>query len=193
MAFLHLLAHAFFKALLFISTGNIIHCSNDYQAIKISGRLRKALPLSYASNAICSTRLCGLPFMSAFFSKEPIIEVSNERGLRRVVYFLLFVGIIITVAYRVRLRFSTGVNRFQGSRLLRVEENLKFTRGGILLLFPGAVLGGSILRKYLIISPLTFHASMRLKLLALTMLLVGRGVGLVLIKLKFSAPSLVFI
>jgi len=113
----------------------------------MSGALGKSLPISYAANMICSLRLCGLPFISAFFSKEPVIEISNESRIGGLIYFILFLGILITVAYRVRLTVLTGVSRFQGVKALSVEEDLNFTSQGMILLFPGAVFGGTVARK----------------------------------------------
>jgi NADH:ubiquinone oxidoreductase subunit 5 (subunit L)/multisubunit Na+/H+ antiporter MnhA subunit len=144
LAFLHLIAHAFFKALLFISTGNLIHSRDSYQALKISGGLTKSIPVSYSANVICRFSLCGLPFMSAFFSKEPIIEISNETQLRGLIYLILLTGIFITIAYSVRLTLITGVQGFQGIKSSAIEENLTFTTLAISLLLPGAIFGGRV-------------------------------------------------
>merc|ERR1711981_1189104 len=74
LGFFHLLAHAFFKALLFISTGNLIHRADGYQDLRVMGGVSEVLSFSKRVIIGCSMRLCGLPFMSAFYSKEIIIE-----------------------------------------------------------------------------------------------------------------------
>jgi len=70
LAFFHLVVHAFFKALLFIATGNIIHNSNDYQDLRRNGGSAQVLPFTQATVILTKLRLCGLPFFSAFYSKE---------------------------------------------------------------------------------------------------------------------------
>ena len=70
----HLLAHAFFKALLFVAAGFIIHNSSDYQDLRRIGRKTTDLLLTKRRVLLCKARLAGLPFFSAFFSKELILE-----------------------------------------------------------------------------------------------------------------------
>merc|ERR1712038_2052046 len=62
LAFFHLIVHAFFKALLFIATGNVIHNSNDYQDLRRRGGNRGPLPLNQAIIILTKIRLCGVPF-----------------------------------------------------------------------------------------------------------------------------------
>merc|ERR1712142_1065979 len=82
IAFFHLVVHAFFKALLFIATGNLIHNSPDYQDLRRIGGHLPALPVTQATVIITKLSLCGVPFFSAFFSKELILERlrSNSGG-----------------------------------------------------------------------------------------------------------------
>lgn len=75
----HLLNHAFFKALLFLSAGAIIHgCSNE-QDIRRMGGLRQLFPFTYAMLLIGSLALIGFPFLSGFYSKDLILEVAYAR------------------------------------------------------------------------------------------------------------------
>lgn len=70
IAFFHLISHAFFKALLFIVIGNIIHLSKNYQDLRIFGNLKTRTLKSAVIGNIANLRLCGLPFMSGFYSKD---------------------------------------------------------------------------------------------------------------------------
>jgi len=72
----HLFNHAFFKALLFLSAGNIIHALNDEQDIRKMGGLRYVLPISYTFVLIGSFALMGIPFLTGFYSKDIIIELA---------------------------------------------------------------------------------------------------------------------
>jgi len=71
----HLFNHGFFKALLFLSAGSIIHAVNNEQDMRKSGSLKATLPLSYISVIIGSLSLCGLPFLTGFYSKDLLIEL----------------------------------------------------------------------------------------------------------------------
>ena len=72
----HLANHAFFKALLFLASGCVIHAMNDEQDMRRFGGLTKLLPLTYASFFIGSLSLMGFPFMTGFYSKDFILEVA---------------------------------------------------------------------------------------------------------------------
>ena len=102
LGFFHLLTHAFFKALLFIRSGNLIHASERYQDLRVIGGVSEVIPFSKRIVIRCSFRLCGLPFISAFFSKEIIIERLLVFNLSFIRYFILMIGISITIFYRIR-------------------------------------------------------------------------------------------
>jgi len=76
VSFFHLINHAFFKALLFLSAGAIIHSLQDEQDMRKMGGLLKYLPFTYSMMLIGSLSLMGLPFLTGFYSKEFILEVA---------------------------------------------------------------------------------------------------------------------
>ncbi len=76
LAMFHLFIHAFFKALLFLCAGSVIHAINDEQDIRKMGGLLYCLPITYAGLCIGFFSLAGLPFTSGFFSKDTIIELA---------------------------------------------------------------------------------------------------------------------
>ena len=113
LAFFHLLSHAFFKALLFMSVGSLIHLSRDYQDFRKSGILVKICPLSFSFSLAATLRLCGLPFTRGFYSKDLCIEMFIFNINSRVLTGLFYLATALTAAYSVRFIFIriTSSNR----------------------------------------------------------------------------------
>nr|YP_010736680.1 NADH dehydrogenase subunit 5 [Urochelellus acutihumeralis]WEM32422.1 NADH dehydrogenase subunit 5 [Urochelellus acutihumeralis] len=103
ISFFHLLTHAFFKALLFLCAGLIIHCMNDSQDIRHMGNLIHQLPYTCSCFCISSFSLCGIPFMSGFYSKDLIIEFCSLNSLNLFMYCILLLSVGLTMSYSVRL------------------------------------------------------------------------------------------
>ena len=111
----HLLNHGFFKALLFLSAGSVIHALGDEQDIRKMGNLRFVIPTSFVCILIGSISLMGLPFMTGFYSKDLILElIYGEHYLS----FALWLGLIaasFTAFYSFRLIYFTFFNNAQSS------------------------------------------------------------------------------
>jgi len=105
----HLLVHAFFKALLFIATGVLIHNSSGRQDLRVMGGAFSLLPVARAAVMFTKLRLMGIPFFAAFYSKEMVLERLRSSGSTAgVSYVLIVAGVGLTVAYSGRF-ISTGV------------------------------------------------------------------------------------
>lgn len=172
LGFFHLLSHAFFKALLFIRAGNIIHNSDRYQDLRVIGGSTEILPFTKSIVIGCSLRLCGLPFMSAFYSKEIIIESLLTYNLSFVSYFFIILGILITVFYRTRF-LIIAIRWASRQRSLFSKADLDYTvNTRILILFFPAITGGAVIRRYIKFKFL-FLVSPYLKFTALRLILLG--------------------
>jgi NADH-ubiquinone oxidoreductase chain 5 len=101
----HLMNHAFFKALLFLSAGSIIHALQNEQDIRKFGNLIVFLPLSYINMLIGSLALSGTPFLAGFYSKDPILEVGliYPTILGKFSYLLISIAAFLTTFYSFRL------------------------------------------------------------------------------------------
>ena len=99
----HLLTHAFFKALLFLGAGSVIHGCHDEQDIRRMGGLKKAMPMTFATYAIGMMALTGVPlFFSGFWSKDEILHSASVWPLSRGPFVLLALGTLLTAFYMTR-------------------------------------------------------------------------------------------
>jgi NADH-quinone oxidoreductase subunit L len=99
----HLITHAFFKALLFMGAGSVIHGAHEEQDIRHMGGLRKYMPLTFATYAVGMLALCGFPLVfSGFWSKDAIIEAASHWQTARTPYFMLLFGALLTAFYMTR-------------------------------------------------------------------------------------------
>ena len=114
LSLFHLFNHAFFKALLFLSAGSIIHSLNNEQDIRKMGGMLKILPNSYISLLIASLSLCGFPFLSGYYSKDLIIESSllNLSMNNLFCFWLIYITAFLTVFYSIRLIFLVFYSKF---------------------------------------------------------------------------------
>nr|QDI93927.1 NADH dehydrogenase subunit 5 [Tuxedo bicinctus]QDI93953.1 NADH dehydrogenase subunit 5 [Tuxedo bicinctus] len=103
LSFFHLLTHAFFKALLFLCAGLIIHVMNDSQDIRDMGFVGKSLPFTSSCFIISSFSLAGMPFLSGFYSKDMIIEFLFMNEYNLMYYIVFLVSVVFTMSYSVRL------------------------------------------------------------------------------------------
>ena len=123
VAMFHLFTHAFFKALLFLGSGSVIHAFKDEQNINKMGGVWKKLPYTYTLMIIGTLALTGFPFLSGFYSKDAIIEFAYLRG-NTTGYYAAGIGIItafLTSIYSWRLIFKTFHGDYN-NKDIKIEE-----------------------------------------------------------------------
>ncbi len=99
----HLITHAFFKALLFLGAGSVIHGCHEEQDIRRMGGLKVDMPLTFATYTIGMLALCGFPiFFSGFWSKDGILEAAQHWSLAKGPFYLLVFGALLTAFYMTR-------------------------------------------------------------------------------------------
>lgn len=105
----HLMNHAFFKALLFLSAGSVIHALSDEQDMRKMGGIVKLLPLTYSMMLIGSLSLVGFPFLTGFYSKDLILEVAYSKYTisGNFAYWLGSICVLFTSYYSFRVLFLT--------------------------------------------------------------------------------------
>jgi NADH-quinone oxidoreductase subunit L len=119
-AIFHLMTHAFFKALLFLAAGSVIHGLGGEQDMRRMGGLKRYMPITYWTMTIAVLAIAGFPPLAAFFSKDAILAAAfmQEGGLGKVLWFVGLVTALLTSFYMFRLWYLT----FQGERRT-VEEH----------------------------------------------------------------------
>jgi NADH-quinone oxidoreductase subunit L len=99
----HLITHAFFKALLFLGAGSVIHGLLGEQDIREMGGVRKWMPITFAAYAVGTLALCGFPLIfSGFWSKDAILHAAHEWNVSQVPFYLGAIGALLTAFYMTR-------------------------------------------------------------------------------------------
>ncbi len=146
VAMFHLFTHAFFKALLFLGAGAVIHSFHEEQDINKMGGVIKKLPYTYALMLIGTLALTGFPFLSGFYSKDAIIEFAYLKG-NGVGILAAFVGIVtalLTSIYSWRLIFKTFHGNFNNKELSvdKIHESPLVMIAPLVILAIGAIFAG---------------------------------------------------
>ena len=142
LSFFHLLSHAFFKAILFICAGIVIHNIKDYQNIRKIGNSLISLPLITSVIMIANLRLRGLPFLTGFYSKDLILEIIIISNLSKFIFIMVIAGTFLTIAYSCRLRYLVTLRLIKRESCFLIIEGDKFIITGIIILIPFSIFGG---------------------------------------------------
>lgn len=142
----HLTNHAFFKALLFLCAGSVIHSINDEQDMRKMGGLRNLIPFTYSMMLIGSLALIGFPFLSGFYSKDLILEVAYSKYsiLGYFSYTLGTLGAFFTAFYSTRLVYLTFLSKPMGHKqttCFASESNTPIVFSLVLLAIPSMFAG----------------------------------------------------
>jgi NADH-quinone oxidoreductase subunit L len=150
VAMFHLFTHAFFKALLFLCSGSVIHSFKDEQDINQMGAVYKKLPYTWILMIIGTLALTGFPFLSGFYSKDAIIEFAYLKG-NTLGYYAASIGIftaLLTSIYSWRLIFKTFHGTYNNKKI-KIEE---MHESPAVMLFPlimlsvGAIFAGFLFK-----------------------------------------------
>lgn len=143
-AFFHVLTHAFFKALLFLGAGSVIHAMQDEQDMRKMGGLKNYMPITYATMLIGTIAIAGIPPFSGFFSKDEILAFAFEAS--PLLWGLGFIGALCTAFYMFRLVFMTFFGPFRGteSQKHHLHESSATMTVPLIILAILSIVGGAL-------------------------------------------------
>nr|YP_009740895.1 NADH dehydrogenase subunit 5 [Emeiacris maculata]QID03909.1 NADH dehydrogenase subunit 5 [Emeiacris maculata] len=186
LAFFHLLAHALFKALLFMCAGSMIHNLSDSQDIRFMGSIVNFMPLTSVCFNVSSLSLCGMPFLAGFYSKDLILEMVCLSWINCLIFFLYFFSTGLTASYSFRLFYysMSGDNNYYSSFSFN-DKGFYISFGMISLLFV-AVFGGSLLSWLIFPIPYMIVLPLYLKFLTIIVVILGSYLGYLISNSSFS-------
>ena len=213
VAIFHLFTHAFFKALLFLGSGSVIHAMSDEQDIQKMGGLYKIIPFTWIMMLIGTLALTGAPLLSGYYSKDAIIEsayASHAFGHEYAFYLLVF-SALLTSFYSWRLIFLTfhGKTRASQDVLSKAHESPLSMTIPLLLLSIGALFSGFLFSDFFLSYELKglwgnsiythpdnhileeiHHSPFWVKKIPLVMMIIGFSIATLFYLLLKNLPSL---
>nr|BCO16591.1 NADH dehydrogenase subunit 5 [Crossobamon orientalis] len=174
LAFLHITTHAFFKAMLFLCAGSIIHNLGDEQDIRKMGGTGKTMPITSTCMTLGSLALAGMPFLAGFYTKDTIIETMATSQINAWALLLTMAATALTAAYTTRLIMNTqlAAPRHQSPHTpteLNTQQTLPIMR-----LAAGSVLAGWLLTSTTLPTPpQTMTMPTHIKLMATAATIIG--------------------
>nr|YP_004733942.1 NADH dehydrogenase subunit 5 [Cyanopica cyanus]AEJ88694.1 NADH dehydrogenase subunit 5 [Cyanopica cyanus] len=181
LAFLHISTHAFFKAMLFLCSGSIIHNLNGEQDIRKMGGLQKMLPTTTSCLTIGNLALMGTPFLAGFYSKDQIIESLSTSYLNAWALALTLLATSFTAVYTIRMTLLVQTGHARIPPLAPMNENNPAILSPITRLALGSITAGFLITSYIPPAktpPMTMPLSIKMTAIVITLLGIAMALEL---------------
>nr|ADO51441.1 NADH dehydrogenase subunit 5 [Pseudocorticium jarrei] len=171
----HLMNHAFFKALLFLSAGSVIHALADEQDMRKMGGLIRTIPFTYVMILIGSLSLMGFPYLTGFYSKDLILELVYDKYYIAFAYWLGAFSALLTAFYSIRLIYLTFISNTNSKKevLMNIHESSWNITLPLLLLALGSIFVGYMAREVVVGTILPPIIPSSIKLIPVVLSLLG--------------------
>nr|YP_009946901.1 NADH dehydrogenase subunit 5 [Petalocephala chlorophana]QOH91206.1 NADH dehydrogenase subunit 5 [Petalocephala chlorophana] len=182
LSFMHLLTHAMFKSLLFMSAGIMIFYNNNNQDIRNLGMMNKTLPMTYSCFSISTMALCGMPFLTGFYSKDTIVENLSMNKINMMTYTLMYLSLGLTMSYSTRTMYFISTIPKQKM----IMKNFKMTKmkNSMMLLTISSICFGSMLMWITNLDLKIITLTSLMKVNPLIMIFTGMWMGFESFKMK---------
>nr|AWV84154.1 NADH dehydrogenase subunit 5 [Tettigades ulnaria] len=191
LSFFHLIIHALFKASLFLCAGMIIHGFGNNQDIRMMGCLCYQMPMTMTLMNIANLSLCGIPFMSGFYSKDLIMESMCFNNINFVIMSLMYIGIGLTSFYSMRLSFFLMLTNHNYDNFISLKETFNNMIKSVMTLSIYSIISGSMFMWLMFNQNHILLLSIEAKLMTLIFSLYGIWMGYELSMVFNSKNSLI--
>nr|WRK21486.1 NADH dehydrogenase subunit 5 [Nelidina sp. n.] len=177
LTYFHLLTHAMFKSLLFLCSGIFIHLMGGCQDIRMMGSICLMMPFTSCCMNISNMALFGFPFLSGFYSKDLIVEMSVFMGMNFYIFIMFYLGLSLTCLYSIRLFYYTMMNKFNYLNFFSMMESMNLMNYSIIILTFFSLNFGCFFMWLMSMNLEFLVMSFYMKLLTLFMLFIGLYLG----------------
>nr|QJD07217.1 NADH dehydrogenase subunit 5 [Ghauriana sinensis] len=173
LSLFHLCTHAMFKSLLFLCAGIYIFYMNDNQDIRYMSSISLMMPFTSSCFMISNMALCGIPFLSGFYSKDLIMESSSYDMFNLIIYLMFYLSLSLTVIYTIRLMYYSLIFNNKGLTMNLNFESLLIMKLSITMLTLCSIIFGCYMMWILNLNNNLLILTLNMKLMTFIMILLG--------------------